>query len=203
MLRKTVSLGKIPVFYAYIIAFEARNDWNLQDCNVGYPNLCQQGSKYIRENYDHIVERYKHQSSNIATYIGRNGFCVFLIEPDFWQYYGDTHTQEGGTLSGEQMRALYDDIAAAIKKNLPNAALSWDISAWIGQEGMKTWWEFFKSSTDIDFINTSGGEGQGGSSEFKPNELTWEFLSTVTGKKIIADSGYGVGGGGLSKILIL
>lgn len=198
MLKKTISLDKIPVFYGYIIAFEARNNWNLKDCNVGYPSLCQQGSKYIRENYDHIIERYDHQSSNIASIIGTDRFCVFLIEPDFWQYYGDESTQEGGTLSGEEMRALYDDIASTIKKNLPNAAISWDISAWIGEEGMEKWWGYFKSSPYIDFINTSGGEGHGESSQFKPNELSWSFLSSLTGRKIIADCGYGVFGAGLS-----
>jgi hypothetical protein len=96
MLQKVVSLKKIPVFYAYVIAFEARNLIGLQDCNVGSPSLCQQGSKFIRDNTARILERYDHHSSHIASYIGTNGFCIFLIEPDFWQYYGDITTQTGG-----------------------------------------------------------------------------------------------------------
>jgi hypothetical protein len=84
-----------------------------------------------------------------------------LIEPDFWQYYGDKTTQIGGALSGPQMRSLFDQIVQAIKKNLPNAAISWDISAWIGQAGMTTWWGFFSNSKDINFIHTSGGEANG------------------------------------------
>ena len=29
----------------------------------------------------------------------------------------------------------------------------------------------------------------------KPNELRWDFVTKTTGKKLIADCGYGVGGG--------
>lgn len=62
----------------------------------------------------------------------------------------------GGPLSGTYMRSFFDEIAAAIKSEMPNSRISWDISAWIGEAGMKTWWGFFASSKDIDFIHTSG-----------------------------------------------
>ena len=45
----------------------------------------------------------------------------------------------GGTLSGEYMRALFDDFVKAIKAELPNAIISWDISAWIGVDGFTQW----------------------------------------------------------------
>ena len=44
------------------------------------------------------------------------------------------------------MREFFDDIAYAIKQELPNAKISWDISAWIGENGMRTWWGFFSSN---------------------------------------------------------
>lgn len=94
-------------------------------------------------------------------------------------------------------------MVAAIKKNLPNASISWDISAWIGEQGQRDWWGYFSSSPHIDFIHTSGGESHGESSEIKPGENRWAFLSGLTGKKIIADSGYGVGGAGLGKKLVI
>ena len=87
------------------------------------------------------------------------------------------------------MRALFDDIASTIRNNLPNAFISWDISAWIGENGMTTWWGFFKSSSYINFISTSGGQSQGDSFQIVSNELNWNFMSNLTGKKIIADSG--------------
>ena len=97
------------------------------------------------------------------------------------------------------MRALYDDFAKAIKRHLPNALLSWDISAWATEEQFNTWWGFFKTSPHVDFIHTSGGQGHPESTEFKPNELKWSFLNKATGKKIIADCGYGVAGSPDSK----
>jgi hypothetical protein len=44
-------------------------------------------------------------------------------------------------------------------------------------------------------VHTSGGQAHGESVEIKPNELKWADVSRITGKKIIADCGYGVGGG--------
>ena len=76
-----------------------------------------------------------------------------------------------------------DDFVKAIKAELPNSIISWDISAWIGKEGFTKWllitefklfifsenifkrifliffrWSYFKTATYIDFIHTSGGQ---------------------------------------------
>jgi hypothetical protein len=56
------------------------------------------------------------------------------------------------------MRALFDDFCKAIKTQLPNAKISWDISAWIGEATMNTWWGYFKTSPYISFVHTSGGQ---------------------------------------------
>lgn len=159
MVKKAKAFGKIPLFYAYIIAFEARAKFGFQDCDV-HPtnNLCFNGAKFIRENRALLVSRYTHQAKAIANALGDpNANCIFVIEPDFWQYYGDSH-QNGGPLSGTYMRQLFDDFAAEIRKYLPKAKISWDLSAWIGESGMTTWWGFFKSSPYIDFVHTSGGQ---------------------------------------------
>ena len=66
---------------------------------------------------------YEYYSFRIAEYLGRMGFCVFLIEPGFYQYYND----ENG-LTGEEMTELFDLIVSIIKRNLPNSAISWDIN---------------------------------------------------------------------------
>lgn len=152
-----------------------------------------EGQNILEKKRSKIVERYNHYASNVARLLGRDKFNVWLIEPDFWQYYGN-QKQEGGPLSGQEMRKLFDDIASAIKKNLPNAAISWDISPWISENAMRTWWGHFASSPHIDFIHTSGGGGQGGSQHIHGNELRWQFMHQLTGKKIIGDSGYGVAG---------
>ena len=58
---------------------------------------------------------------------------------------------------------------------------------------MRRWWGYFKNS-NIDFIHTSGGQSQPGTANIKENELKWSFMKSLTGKRIIADTGYGVGG---------
>jgi hypothetical protein len=67
------------------------------------------------------------------------------------QYWGD-YKQQGGTLSGQYMRSLYDDIANAIKSKLPKALISWDISPWISENDMRTWWGFFSDSKNVDIV---------------------------------------------------
>jgi len=194
MLRTAKQLNKFPVYYGYIIAFYARRLANLQDCDVhGSNNLCTHGSKFIREHRADIIKLYKQYASESAKIMGRNSEFVWLLEPDLWQYYGNNR-QAGGPLDGPYLRKLFDEIAEAIKSELPNSKISWDISAWIGEDGMRKWWGYFASSPHINFINTSGGKSVANSPNIKHNELRWAFVSQLTGKKIIADTGYGVAG---------
>ena len=51
--------NKVPVNHTYIIAFAARRDMGLQDCNVDENNnLCRRGAKYIRQNRAKILNIY-------------------------------------------------------------------------------------------------------------------------------------------------
>jgi hypothetical protein len=139
MLNCCIKNGKIPLFYAYVIAFEARNMMGLQDCDVDpQNNLCHYGAQFIRNNRAYLVGRYNYQASEISKIVGASAKVVFLIEPDFWQYYGDPN-QQGGGLTGAYMRSLFDDFVLAIKTHLPNAIISFDISAWLTQDGFKIW----------------------------------------------------------------
>ena len=144
--------------YAYIIAFEGKNK-GLHDCNDGHPNLCEKGANLIRQNRQQIINRYSMHAEKVSEYLGKDAVAVFLIEPDFYQYYHTDHKQEGGTLSGKEMRALYDEFGKAIKSHLPNALISWDISPWAD---LNTWWSFFKDSQYVDLIHTSGGQHHAG-----------------------------------------
>lgn len=84
MLEYANKANKPVLFYTYIIAFEARNKFGIKDCNVASSNtLCTHGTKFIKENYDLILERYDHNTRKIASYLGRNSNSVFMIEPDF------------------------------------------------------------------------------------------------------------------------
>ena len=50
VINKVKQFNKIPLFYAYIIAFEGRIKKGLEDCNKpGAPDtLCKGGSQFIR-----------------------------------------------------------------------------------------------------------------------------------------------------------
>ena len=148
--------------------------------------MCNQGANFIRNNRQLIINRYSEHSAQFANYLGSSATAVFLIEPDFYQYYS-TANGNSNPLSGAYMRSLFDDIANAIKSKLPNALISWDISPWAND--MPTWWGYFASSPNINFIHTSGGQNRGDLSTIQRSGLTWSYMSSLTGKKIIADSG--------------
>ena len=58
---------------------------------------------------------------------------------------------------------------------------------------MTKWWSYF-ATAQIDFLHTSGGNARGDLAQIKPNEVSYSFMYKLTGKKILADTGYGVGG---------
>ena len=54
------------------------------------------------------------------------------------------------------MRGLMDDFVKAIKAELPNAIISWDISAWIGTAGFTQWFKilhFYQIYSKLKLIN--------------------------------------------------
>jgi len=124
MLKKAIKLNKTPVFYSYIIGYAAKYLLNLENCDFATTRtLCTHGAYFIRNFKNTIISQYDHYSSKISDYIGRMGYCVFLIEPGFYQY----HASADG-LTGKEAASFFDLIVFTIKKNLPNAAISWDVN---------------------------------------------------------------------------
>jgi hypothetical protein len=80
MIKKCKQLGKMPVFYAYVTAFEIKARLNVQDCDV-HPtnNLCAKGANYIRQNRNHLVGRYRHHAQSIATALGDRNARIYSI----------------------------------------------------------------------------------------------------------------------------
>ena len=60
---------------------------------------------------------------------------------------------------------------------------------------MTEWWNFFADSNAIDFIHTSGEQTRANLPFIRGEEyeLIWHFMSKLTGKKIIDDSGIYMG----------
>jgi hypothetical protein len=86
---------------------------------------------------------------------------------------------------------------AAIKEYLPNAYFSIDISPWVDDNGTtngKDWYSHFDLS-QFTFANTSGGSTLAANTKIRSdNNMTWAGVSQVTGKGILADTGYGANG---------
>jgi len=116
-----------------------------------------------------------------------------LMEPDWYQY--SEHTQEGGGLSQAYMVELYNRLTAEVLRFLPGAKFSLDISPWVNDQ--RGWMEPFVRKCQVDFVHTSGGRTTGGSERIRGdagNMVTWAQVHQASGRGIIADTGYGVGG---------
>ena len=86
MLKTVKTFNKTALFYINVIATEAQNLFDIEDCETRRfeKNLCTIGSEFIRNNRLRIIERYDHQSKHVAAYLGKYASTVFLIENDFW-----------------------------------------------------------------------------------------------------------------------
>jgi hypothetical protein len=116
------------------------------------------------------------------------------MEPDWYQYINNSQTTP---LTKQEAASILDQYVSAIKQNLPNAYFSIDISPWIddnGSDNGKDWYSHFDLSK-YTFANTSGGSTDAASTKIRSsNDMTWAGVSQVTGKGILADTGYGAAG---------
>jgi hypothetical protein len=196
--------GKVPVIVAYVAAFYAKRHFGLCDCNVsscGANNdLCHAGSADITNNLTNIVNVYKSYAQGFAGCYGTTKPIVFEMEPDFYQY---TYTGiETAPWTFAQAAQIMSQFVSAVKTYLPNAAFSMDISPWVGtnnntggdgSDNGKNWYSYFDMSL-FTFINTSGGGTDAATAKIRGDAMTWAGVNAVTGKPILADTGYGVAG---------
>lgn len=184
--------GRTPVYYSYILAFTARKDLGLKDCNVGSPNLCQKGANYIRGNKARILSQYAKYVSETAKAWGTQEPVIWMMEPDYYQYASDKN-QEGGPLTYKEAGDLMAELVSTVRKSLPNAVFSLDISPWIPDPSV--WYGSFKMA-DFAYINTSGGGTEADDARIrKANPMTWKSIHDLVKKPILADDGYGAAGG--------
>ena len=196
--------NKVPVIVAYVAAFYVKRHNGLCDCNVttcGTNNdLCHYGAADITNNLTNIVNVYKSYAQGFASCFGTTRPIVFEMEPDFYQY---TYTGiETAPWTFAQAGQIMGQFVAAMKTSLPNAAFSMDISPWVGtnnntgsdgSDNGKNWYSYFDMS-QFTFINTSGGGTDAATAKIRGDKMTWAGVNQVTGKPILADTGYGVNG---------
>ena len=193
-----VLAGLVPVDVTYISANYVKNQDKLCDCNVSGcagGDLCKYGAQYITQDWAAIVAAYTSNSTGFAGCLGGKPI-IFEMEPDWYQYTGGGQSQPFSPAdAGTKMTALVN----ALKSSLPNAVFSLDISPWVapnnGSDGGKTWFSNFDMSL-FTFVNTSGGGTSAGTAKIRSsNNMTWATLHQASGKPILADTGYGAGGG--------
>jgi hypothetical protein len=187
--------NQVPVIVAYVAAFYAKRHSGLQDCNVGTPSLCEKGSEVIQQNLTAIVNTYKSYAQGFASCYGTTRPIVFEMEPDWYQY---TISQQSKPMTAEQAGSIMGQFADAIRSALPNAFLSMDVSPWVnpdnGSDNGKQWYANFSMGA-FTFMNTSGGGTSANTASIRSsNAMTWAGLNQVTGKPILADTGYGANG---------
>ena len=196
--------GKVPALVAYIISFTARGapGWCLSDCNANNAtctpasDLCTKGADYIRQNFTSLVlPRYTAFAQGFANACGKTRPIIWEMEPDYYQYYaaaqgGGTRGQPGGPLSVQEAANYMSQMVQAVRSVLPNAIFSMDISPWMPNNGA-AWYPSFTLS-DFTFISTSGGNTAANNTLIRSgNAMTWAGVHMVTGKPILADTGYG------------
>lgn len=194
MLERARDTNATAVYYAYIIAMLARHSKGIQDCDVGSPSLCEHGADFVRENEPLILDTYALYANHTAAVLGRAARVVWLMEPDFHQY--TEHTQRGGGLPHSAMVRLFVAMVKRIKSHLPAAMISLDVSPWV--QDVAKWMAPFLQHGSVDFLHTSGGRTTAGSARIRAQEpgnlLTWSALHKMSGRGLIADTGYGIGG---------
>ncbi|HLK91773.1 MAG TPA: hypothetical protein VKZ18_17920 [Polyangia bacterium] len=195
--------NQVPVIVAYVAAFYVKRHNGLCDCNVttcGTNNdLCHKGAADITAAMSSILAVYKSYAQGFASCYGTTRPIVFEMEPDFYQYTGSS---ESSPWTFAQAGQIMGQFVAAMKQYLPNAAFSMDISPWVGtnnntgsdgSDNGKNWYSNF-DLTQFTFINTSGGSTDAATAKIRSDAMTWAGVSQVTGKPILADTGYGVNG---------
>jgi hypothetical protein len=186
--------NKVPVIVSYLAAFYAKRHFGLQDCNVGTPSLCQLGAADIQNNLTAILNVYKSYAQGFASCYGTTRPIIFEMEPDWYQYTG---SDESEPMSEALAGSIMSEFVQTLKTYLPNAFFSMDVSPWVGNNGAdngKEWYSHFDMSL-FTFVNTSGGGTNANTTVIRSsNEMTWAGLHQVTGKPILADTGYGANG---------
>ncbi|HEY4158017.1 MAG TPA: hypothetical protein VGM29_07965, partial [Polyangiaceae bacterium] len=194
--------NQVPVMVAYISAAHVkRQDNTMCDCNVttspcvAANDLCHQGAARILQDFPDIINAYKSYSTGFAACYGTTRPIVFELEPDWYQY---TTSSESAPWTGKQAGQMLGQIVTALKSALPNARFSIDASPWVGpsngSDNGAQWYANF-DMTQFTFVNTSGGGTNANTTKIRSsNGMTWAGLSQVTGKPILADTGYGANG---------
>jgi hypothetical protein len=132
-----VLAGRTPMMIGYVIAFAARAEVGLQDCDVAQKqglstSLCTNGTQYIRQNKQHLLDRHRTLAAQIAAVWGKTQPIMWMTEPDYFQYAIDTTSQAGGGFTYTEAGQYLRDFMSVVKQELPNVVFVLDTAPWLG-----------------------------------------------------------------------
>ncbi len=190
------STDAMPVYYGYIIG-DTGHDHGLPDCNLGGPpNLCTDGAQMIRDNEDEIIAKYA-AAAKASHDASPNKPAIWLLEGDFIQYHESTQTGGQGPLSYEELGQITADITCAIKANQPNAVVAMNHTTWNGDDETDDFWAAMPLEI-LDMVWTTGvgnNDGymrsDGNSGSYNAKTARYDYVATLTGKKIFVDESFG------------
>jgi hypothetical protein len=191
--RTLQTANALAVYYAYFVGYQARVA-GYGDCNTDSDgqNLCTHGASWIKSNRQRLVDMYANYA-RLTNMASPNKGVVWLLEGDFIQY---TYAEQTSPLTMAELGTLTSDIVCAIKSNQPNAAVAINHSTWIRNPQMSSYFNAMPLSL-IDLVWTTGmGDVAGGSfndgDARNRSDGTYAYLRTLTGKKIVVDTSFGV-----------
>jgi len=139
---------QVPALVAYVAAFYAKRHNNLKDCNASgsQEDLCKVGAGFITDNLAQIVATYESYASGFASCYGTTRPIIFMMEPDFYQY---TISDQQRPWTPQTAGTIMSMFVGAIKKHLPNAIFSMDISPWVAPNDGQDTFTVLPSADDI------------------------------------------------------
>jgi hypothetical protein len=191
-IKRTSTTAAIPVYYAYIIAFQGHNA-GLGDCNLdNSANLCTDGAQLIRDKRSTILSIYANYAK-MTHQVWPTKPLLWLLEPDFIQYTGKS---QKNPLTLTELGQLASDITCAIKSNMPNASVAINHSSWIRDPQRTQYFNAMPMSV-VDAVYTTGlGNVPGGyintGDSYNRPDGTYASLHALTKKPIIVDTSFGV-----------
>jgi hypothetical protein len=191
-IKRTSTTNAVPVYYAYIIAFQGHNS-GLGDCNLDNgANLCTDGAQMIRDRRSTILSIYANYAK-MTHQAWPTKPLLWLLEPDFIQYSGKS---QKNPLSLTELGQLASDIICAIKSNMPNASVAINHSSWIRDPQRAQYFAAMPMSV-VDAVYTTGlGNVAGGyinmGDSYNRPDGTYASLHALTKKPIIVDTSFGV-----------
>jgi len=187
--------NQVPVVVAYLAAGITKRNHSLCDCNVSGcsgGNLCTYGSQYIAQDWTTILNAYRSYSQGYASCYGTTRPIVFEMEPDWYQYTYTSQTQPGRR---RRPAHVWPSWSRRSEPTCPTPASPGRLALgrteqWRRQRGAVVL-ELQPEPVHLRQYRRRRHQRPTPPRSARANNMTWAGLNQVTGKPILADTGYG------------